>query len=249
MVRFICTLCLALATIVWSVPASAQAPRLVCLVSALSGKADLSPAEGGKRSLEVFTRLREGERLDIARDAQVQLAFLQKGVKETWTGPATVVITAAGGQSADSETPPAIEKLPLRAKPAGGAASSILSEAGEQATAQVKTRDVTVPEDKTLSDDERADLEAVKQQAASLRATAAPGDVSPDILVLEELARLDQRRSLNEALQHLRQAHPENAALAHWDPQPAAQQPAPQPPVQPQPAQPQPAQPQPAPQQ
>ncbi|EFL49550.1 conserved hypothetical protein [Solidesulfovibrio fructosivorans JJ]] len=198
-------------------PVSAEAPRLVCLVSALNGKATLSPVDGPKKPLEVFTRLREGERLDLPRGADVQLAFLQKGVRETWTGPAQVVITADGGQSADSDTPPVIDKLPLRAKPAGGQASSILTQAGEQATAQVRTRDVAVPEDKTLSDDERADLDAVEKQVAQMRATAAPGDMGPDIVLLEELARLGQKRRLTEELRRLREAHPDNQTLAHWE--------------------------------
>lgn len=196
---------------------SAEAPRLVCLVSALNGQITLSPVDGPKKPLEVFTRLREGERLDLPRGADVQLAFLQKGVRETWTGPAQVVITADGGQSADSDTPPVIDKLPLRTKPAGGQASSILTQAGEQATAQVRTRDVTVPEDKTLSDDERADLDAVEKQVAQMRATAAPGDMGPDIVLLEELARLGQKRRLTEELRRLREAHPDNQTLAHWE--------------------------------
>jgi hypothetical protein len=198
-------------------PALADAPRLVCLVSAVKGQATLSPADGGKKPLELFTRLREGERLDIARGTEVQLAFLQKGVRETWTGPAQVVITADGGQSADGETPPVIDKLPLRAKPAGGQASSILTQSGEQATAQVKTREVAVPEDKTLTDDERAQLADVEAQVAKMRQTAAPGDVGPDIVLLEELARLDQKRRLTEELRRLREAHPDNQVLAHWD--------------------------------
>ena len=111
MKRFILLLGILLAATAWAGPAQAEAPRLVCLVAALSGQATLSPADGGKKPLEVFTRLREGERIDLARGAEAQLAFLQKGVRETWTGPATVVITAAGGQSADSAAPPAVEKL------------------------------------------------------------------------------------------------------------------------------------------
>jgi hypothetical protein len=216
MKRFILLLGILVAATAWAGPAFAEAPRLVCLVAALSGQATLSPADGGKKPLEVFTRLREGERIDLARGAEAQLAFLQKGVRETWTGPATVVITAAGGQSADSAAPPAVEKLPLRARPASGAASSILSEAGEQATAQVKTREVAVPEDKTLSDEERAELAAVEEQVAAMRQTAAPGDVSPDIVLLEELSRLGQQRRVGEELRRLREAHPDNAALAAW---------------------------------
>ena len=201
----------------WAVPALADAPRLVCLVSTIKGQVSLSPAEGGKKPLELFTRLREGERLDLARGADVQLAFLQKGVRETWTGPATVLITADGGQSPDSATPPVVDKLPIRSKPTGGEASSILTQAGEQATAQVKTREVTVPEDRTLSDEERAQLSEVEKQVAQMRQTAAPGDVGPDIVLLEELTRLEQRRRVAEELRRLREAHPENTTLANWE--------------------------------
>jgi hypothetical protein len=201
----------------FSAPARAEAPRLVCLVSAVTGQASLSAADGAKKNLEVFTRLREGERLELARGAEAQLAFLQKGVRETWSGPATVLITADGGQSPDSAGPPVTDKLPLRPKPAGGEASSILTQAGEQATAQVKTREVTLPEDKPLGDEEKAQLAEVEAQVAQLRQTAAPGDVGPDIVLLEELTRLGQRRKLAEELGRLRAAHPENATLANWE--------------------------------
>ena len=195
----------------------ADAPRLVCLVSTVSGPVSLSPGDGPKKPLELFTRLREGERLELGRGAEAQLAFLQKGQRETWTGPATVLITAEGGQSPDSTVPPVIDKLPLRSKPAGGEASSILTQAGEQATAQVKTREVTLPEDKPLSDAERAQLAETEGQVAELRKIAAPGDVGADIVLLEELTRLEQRRRLTEELRRLREAYPDNAALANWE--------------------------------
>jgi len=202
---------------IWCGPAFAEAPRLVCLVSAVTGQVNLSPDGGAKKPLELFTRLREGERLELARDAEVQLAFLQKGARETWSGPATVLITADGGQSPDSASPPVTDKLPVRARPAGGEASSILTQAGEQATAQVKTREVTLPEDRTLSDEERAQLADVEGQVAEMRKTAKSDDVGPDIVLLEELTRLQQRRRLTEELKRLREAHPENTTLANWE--------------------------------
>lgn len=199
------------------VSALADAPRLVCLVVAVSGQASLSPADGPKKPLELFTRLREGERLELARGAEVQLAFLQLGQRETWTGPATVLIAAAGGQSPNAATPPVVDKLPGKPKPATGEASSILSQAGEQATAQVKTREVALPEDKPLSDEERAQLADVEGQVAEMRKTAAPGDVTPDIALLEELTRLGQRRKALEEVRRLREAYPDNAALAAFE--------------------------------
>jgi hypothetical protein len=197
--------------------AMAQAPRLVCLVAAVAGQASLSPADGPKKPLELFTRLREGERVELARGAEVQLAFLQLGQRETWTGPATVLIAAAGGQSPDSAAPPVVEKLPGKVRPASGEASSILSQAGEQATAQVKTREVTLPEDRPLSEEERAQLAEFDGQVAQWRATVAPGDVGPDIALLEELTRLEQRRRVLEEVRRLRQAYPDNAALAAFE--------------------------------
>jgi len=195
--------------------AFAEAPRLVCLVASVKGEVVLSPADGPKKPLELFTRLREGERLELAKDSEAQLAFLQKGVRETWSGPATVLITADGGQSPDGPSVPVTEKLPNRARPSG-ATSSVLSQAGEQATAQIMTRDVTLPEDKQLSDEEKAKLADVEQDVAQMRQKAAPGDVTPDIVLLEELTRLDQRRRVGEELKRLREAYPDNAALAHW---------------------------------
>ena len=196
-------------------PAFAEAPRLVCLVASVKGEVVLSPADGPKKPLELFTRLREGERLELALHSEVQLAFLQKGVRETWSGPATVLITADGGQSPDGPSVPVTEKLPIKARPSG-ASSSVLSQGGEQATAQTMTRDVTLPEDKPLSDDDKAKLADVEQAVAQMRQKAAPGDVTPDIVLLEELTRLDQRRRVGEELKRLREAYPDNAALAHW---------------------------------
>lgn len=212
-VRF--ALALVLVCAVWGGVARAEAPRLVCLVSALSGQVRMSPADGPKKPVELFTRLREGERLDLPQGSTVQLAFLQKGVRETWSGPATVIITADGGQSPDAGGLPVTDKLPTKARPAG-VGSSILSQGGEQATAQVMTRDVVLPEDKPLSDEDKAKLADVEQAVAQMRQTAAPGDVTPDIVLLEELTRLEQRRQAGELLERLRAAHPDNAALTHW---------------------------------
>ena len=78
------------------------------------------------------------------------------------------------------------------------------------------TRDVTLPEDKQLSDEEKAKLADVEQDVAQMRQKASPGDVTPDIVLLEELTRLDQRRRVGEELKRLREAYPDNAALAHW---------------------------------
>lgn len=195
--------------------ARADAPKLVCLVSATKGQVLFAPAKGPKKPLEIFTRLREGERLELARDSEVQLAFLQKGVRETWTGPATVLITADGGQSPDGPNVPVTDKLPTRSRPTGQG-SSILSQAGEQATAQTVTRDVTLPEDQPLSDEDKAKLAAVEGDVAKMRQAAAPGDVGPDIVLLEELTRLGQRRRLAQELDRLRKTYPDNAALAHW---------------------------------
>ena len=50
-----------------------------------------------------------------------------------------------------------------------------------------------------------------------MRQTAAPGDVGPDIVLLEELTRLEQRRRVAEELRRLREAHPENTTLANWE--------------------------------
>ena len=215
--RFLSRLVIAL-LLVASVPSSlvlAEAPRLVCLVASTKGEVVLSPADGPKKPLELFTRLREGERLELGKDAEVQLAFLQKGVRETWTGPATVLITADGGQSPDGPNVPVTEKLPNKAKPSG-ASSSVLSQGGEQATAQIMTRDVTLPEDKALSDEDKAKLADLEQAVAQMRQKAAPGDVTPDIVLLEELTRLDQRRRVEEELKRLRAAYPDNQSLAHW---------------------------------
>lgn len=212
-IRFVMALALVVSAL--GANASAEAPRLVCLVSSMTGQIRLSPADGPKKNLELFTRLREGERLELARDSEVQLAYLQKGVRETWSGPATILITADGGQSPDAPSVPVTEKLPAHSRPSG-TSSSVLSQGGEQATAQIMTRDVVLPEDKQLSDEDKAKLAEVEQEVAQMRQTAAPGDVTPDIVLLEELTRLDQRRRLGEEIKRLRAAYPDNATLAHW---------------------------------
>ena len=68
---------------------------------------------------------------------------------------------------------------------------------------------------------ETADLVAERDrltaQVAEMRKTAAPGDVTPDIALLEELTRLGQRRKALEEVRRLREAYPDNAALAAFE--------------------------------
>ena len=63
----------------------------------------------------------------------------------------------------------------------------------------------------------RAQLAEVEGQVAEMRKTAALGDVTPDIALLEELTRLGQRRKALEEVRRLREAYPDNAALAAFE--------------------------------
>ena len=85
-----------------------------------------------------------------------------------------------------------------------------------QQAERVAAQPVLIDDRAALSPD-AAQLAEFEGQVAAMRKTAAPGDVTPDIALLEELTRLGQRRKALEEVRRLRAAYPDNAALAAFE--------------------------------
>ena len=164
--------------------AGSRRPRLVCLVSAAGGTSLAVPGRRPQKSpWNSSPGCAKANAWNWPGAGSVQLAFLQQGVRETWTGPATVLITSRRRPEPRRRRPAGHGKTAHRGPTQPASGSSILSQGGEQATAQIMTREVKLPEDKPLSDEDKARLADVEQAVTQMRQGAAPGDVTPDIVL------------------------------------------------------------------
>jgi hypothetical protein len=91
-----------------ALPAALQAQTDVALVDLVSGDVTYGP---NRARVGAFMKVREGDRFNVARGAQVRLLYLNSAQQEHFTGPASFT---AGSQSSaqQSGAQPRISKVP-----------------------------------------------------------------------------------------------------------------------------------------
>ena len=83
----------------------------VGLVNKIAGAGTYSSAGSPSKPVQAYMRLRQGDRIVLAQGAVLQISYFTAGVKESWTGAATFVVTNAGGELLKGAKPD-IAKLP-----------------------------------------------------------------------------------------------------------------------------------------
>lgn len=85
----------------------------VGLVNLAAGDVTFSPASGGPpRALPAFSRIRDGDRVEVGAGAQVRVVFFDGARQERWVGPASFMVRKGGtasisGKAAETSTLPA----------------------------------------------------------------------------------------------------------------------------------------------
>lgn len=92
----------------------AQAQALstdIAFVTALSGEVRYQSKDETAKSAQAYMRIRHGDTIKVASGASIRLSYTTVPRQETWTGPATFVVTLAGGEKLTGGAP-TIAQLP-----------------------------------------------------------------------------------------------------------------------------------------
>jgi len=79
--------------------AQAQTPAYAGLIDRISGQVIARSASGNTFQPAAFSRVRDGDELDLAAGAAVQVVYFEGRKRESWQGPARFRVKAAGGEA------------------------------------------------------------------------------------------------------------------------------------------------------
>ena len=177
--------------------ACAQAPSAMVL----SIEGDVSVKVQGKPTkLEAFTRLLEGDRVELGKTAKLNMIYTRSSRQETWTGPGAIL--AGNAESTAVNGKPQLEAKQLPAKVAQMMAHTPASDSTGKA-GMVRLRAIAQP-------DELASLEKTYQD---LRASSPANDRNPEVYFLAGLFKLGEYDRLNQEISAMQQQNPGDESI------------------------------------
>lgn len=178
---------------------SAQAQSPVAMVLNVSGDVTLE-VQGKMVKVEAFSRLLEGDRVKLGRDAKVSLVYPRGGRQENWSGSG--VVLTGDSESAAASGKPDVEVKLLPSKVAQQMARTPVSDTSGKA-GMVRMRAIATPEN----------LANLERQVAKMRLEATPGDRSPEVFWLAGLHDMGMIDRLAEELALLGRTYPDDGVV------------------------------------
>lgn len=168
--------------------AAGSAQAEVAMLTQVSGEVAVSGKQGNRAAVP-FLKINTGEKLNLGRDARVQMVYFGNGRQEVWKGAGEVEVGSLEGRSAalkpeTTQLPPLVINQ-LAKTPAVGQ---------QGRTGMVMLR--------SLGDPDAGDH--LDKQYAELRKSSAPDDTTPEVFLLSGLLDLKEYARARKLLGELR---------------------------------------------
>lgn len=146
----------------------------VALVNSLQGEVSYQGKDGPARKAQPYMRLRHGDKIALAAGASIRISYTTASLQESWSGPSSFVATSAGGELLKGSKPQVV-KLPAAVPQKLARVSELMntSRVGGLVVRSVKAQSASNKE-------EVAEAVATYE---SMRAAAAPNDVTPELFL------------------------------------------------------------------
>jgi hypothetical protein len=167
-----------------------EAAADVALINALQGDVSYQGKEGQARKAQAYMRLRHGDKVTLASGANLRISYTTASRQESWTGPGSFVTTSSGGELLKG-TKPEVVKLPAAVPQKLARISELMN------TSRVGGLVVRAAKPQTAASKEEV-AEAIAAYE-SMRATAAPSDVTPELFlysVFQEHGMIDDLKKV-----------------------------------------------------
>jgi hypothetical protein len=79
--------------------AYAQSAGYAGLIDRVGGQVTARSASGNQFQPAAFTRVRDGDEIDVSAGAEIQIVYFEGRKRESWQGPARFRVKAAGGEA------------------------------------------------------------------------------------------------------------------------------------------------------
>lgn len=174
----------------------------VGLVTGLSGTVALNvPAQTESRTLQVFSKLHEGDQLSLPENANLQLVLFHSGEEQVWQGPGELQVHRSGITAQDAALQPQVRQLPkllvkqLAKTPAPD---------GQVKAGMVRLR--SMPSGVTQA--------SLEKNYAQLRETATATDRTPELYLLAGYFELREFDLLQQTLVRMEKQSPGDKEVA-----------------------------------
>ena len=176
----------------------------VGLINAIQGDVSYQGKEGQAKKAQPYMRLRHGDKIILAAGASIRISYTTVSRQESWTGPGSFVATSAGGELLKGNKPEIVQ-LPA-AVPQKLARVAELMNTSRVGGLVVRSAKVQTP----ASKEEVA--EAVRNYEL-MRATAAPNDVTPELLLYSVFEEYGMTSDLKKVAADMLKRQPDNADI------------------------------------
>jgi hypothetical protein len=188
--------------------ASAQDAGDVGLVNSLQGDVSYQGKEGPARKAQPYMRLRHGDKVTLAAGGAIKISYTTANRQESWTGPSSFVATSSGGELLKGSKPEIVQ-LPSAVPQKLARVSELMntSRVGGLVVRSVKAQSAS-------SKEEVAEAVAAYE---SMRAKAAPNDVTPELFlysVFQENGMVDDLKIVAKEMMSRQPDNPEIRQLA-----------------------------------
>ena len=186
----------------------------VGVVNLVSGNVTFSSSGAPAKAIPAFSRVRDGDRIDVAAGAQLRIVFFDGGRQERWVGPASFRAGKSGAQ-------------PLSGKPAE---TTTLPAGVPQRIARVpelvqyaklggiQVRGGITPVQKASLEQQAAVAEA-RATYEGMRKQSAPDDITPELFLYSALYEYLLYDDMKAAVDEMMRKQPGNEdvkALSAW---------------------------------
>jgi hypothetical protein len=180
----------------------------VGLVNSLQGDVSYQGKEGPARKAQPYMRLRHGDKVTLAAGGAIKISYTTANRQESWTGPSSFVATSSGGELLKGSKPEIVQ-LPSAVPQKLARVSELMntSRVGGLVVRSVKAQSAS-------SKEEVAEAVAAYE---SMRAKAAPSDVTHDIFlysVFQETGMVDDLKIVAKEMMSRQPDNPEIRQLA-----------------------------------
>ncbi|MBI5898863.1 MAG: hypothetical protein HZB40_06530 [Rhodocyclales bacterium] len=176
----------------------------VGLVNSLQGDVSYQGKEGPARKAQPYMRLRHGDKVTLAAGAAIKISYTTASRQESWTGPSSFVATSSGGELLKGSKPE-VSQLPAAVPQKLARVSELMN---TSRVGGLVVRSVKAPS--ASSKEEVAEAVAAYE---SMRASAAPSDVTPELFLYSVFQEHGMVDDLKIVAKQMMQRQPENPEI------------------------------------
>lgn len=172
------------------------------MVTMVQGNVFLSNLQEKSKPAIAFMKVRSGDKLQLPKDARLQILYFDGGRQESWHGESQIEIGMLESKADKNAAPPEIKQLPSAVLQRLTNAPLMLSNIRNR-TGMVMVR-ALAPEEK---------VQELDQSYAAMRRQAEAGDVTPELYLLSGLYEMKRYREMKGVLEEIQRRQPDNPEI------------------------------------